>query len=193
MAPMPLLNTLFRERLLSSTIAVLDVETTGFKPGWDRVIELAWISMGLEEVDGKVRGKDVIKGSSLIDPERRIGAHITKITSIRQEDVEGQPVFGLCQAQRELWIEAKGAFIVGHNVDFDWRFLCEEWAQAGLMPPVIAGTFDTMAVARVLWPGRKNSLADVCERMKIPLEAHRAPADCSATARVFLKMMRRGL
>ena len=94
--------------------AIVDVETTGFSPREDRVVEVACVVL-----DGALR--EVASFSSLVDPGRPIPAYATAVHGIRDRDVAGAPSLAALRPRlREL---TAGATVVAHNAVFDRRFL----------------------------------------------------------------------
>lgn len=187
---MPLFHPNLIEQIQSSKLIVVDTETTGFSDN-DKIIDLAWLRFRFDE-QGAIR--DVRKEKSLVNPECGIPGFITKLTGIEQSDVSGLPVFGLNKCQQNLYQELNGSIFIAHNVEFDWRMLCNEWANAGLMPPRIKNQICTLELAKIIWPKFvSNKLAEVLRRCNIDSDAraHRASPDCVNTAKAFVKMYRR--
>src|SRR5947209_14255791 len=87
---------------------VLDTETTGLRPGADRVIEVAAVRLRAGEI--------VASFQSLLNPGRRIPPFITKFTGISQDMVNGAPYAKDIFPELMQFIE--GATLVGHNVSF---------------------------------------------------------------------------
>jgi DNA polymerase-3 subunit epsilon len=94
--------------------AVVDVETTGFSPREDRVVEVACVLL-----DARLR----IAGgfSSLVDPGRPIPHYATGVHGISDADVCGAPA--LAALVPRLRAATAGATVVAHNASFDRRFL----------------------------------------------------------------------
>ncbi len=160
---------------------VVDTETTGLRPGPDRVIELAAV---------RVRGGEVVDSfHSLLNPGRRIPPFITKFTGISQEMVSDAPVAKEVIPDFLTFIE--GAILVGHNLGFDLNFLCHE---ARLLDRIFpADGLDTIPLARRFLPGLKRFKLDmVAEHLQIPFsQRHRALGDAEVTAAVFLRILER--
>ncbi len=166
---------------------VLDTETTGLDPlQGHRIIELA----GLEVVNRRATGRTV---HFHLDPEREIDVGATEVHGKTWEDLRGKPKFGDVAAD---FLEfARGAEWVIHNAPFDVAFLDDEFARAGL--PACVGVYakltDTLALARDLFPGKRNSLDALCERFGVD-NAHRtlhgALLDAELLAEVWLAMTR---
>src|SRR5690242_3906816 len=96
-------------------LVALDLETTGFDPAADAIIEVGLVRIK----DGEIIEED----GKLINPERPIPDAVTQLTGIRNEDVLGKPTI-----QSLLpWIRTfvGNAPVIGHNVGFDLGFLQE--------------------------------------------------------------------
>ncbi|UYB36357.1 exonuclease domain-containing protein [Arthrobacter koreensis] len=154
--------------------AVIDVETTGFSPRRDRIVEIAIVHVSEQ---GTVH--DV--WSTLINPEQATGpSHIHGITNT---DVRTAPRFEdvLPAIQRQL----AGRTIVAHNATFDLGFLNSEFQRAGATVPV-GPSLCTMQLTRRYFPGQSAVLSDVCKRLDIKTgEAHTAASDALAAARIL--------
>ncbi len=95
---------------------VIDTETTGLRPGPDRVIEIGCV---------RVRSGEVVDSfQSLIQPGRRIPPFIAQFTGITQEMVNDAPTAREIMPEVMNFID--GAIVVGHNVGFDIGFLSYE-------------------------------------------------------------------
>jgi DNA polymerase-3 subunit epsilon len=100
--------------MLFTRYAIVDVETTGFSPRDDRVVEVACVV-----VDGLFR--EVASFASLVDPGRPIPHYATRVHGICDRDVAGAPPLDALVPQlRDL---TAGATVVAHNASFDRRFL----------------------------------------------------------------------
>ena len=166
---------------------VLDTETTGLDPKQGhRVIELA----GIEVVNRRATGRTI---QFYLDPEREIDAGATEVHGKTWDDLKGRPKFSAIAA--EFLEFARGAEWIIHNAPFDVAFLDVELALAG--HPASAATYgkltDTLALAREMFPGKRNSLDALCERFGVD-HAHRslhgALLDAQLLAEVWLAMTR---
>jgi DNA polymerase-3 subunit epsilon len=165
--------------LNEAEFVVLDTETTGLRPGADRVIEIAAVRLRAGEI--------VASFQSLINPGRRIPPFITKFTGISQEMVNGAP--SAKDVLPQLLDFIAGASLVGHNISFDINFLTHEAYLLGLaFPP---DGFDTIALARRFLSGLKRfNLDTVAGHLKIPTaNRHRAMGDVKVTAAIFLHIL----
>ena len=158
---------------------VLDTETTGLRPGPNRVIEIAGIRMRGGEVIGSFQ--------SLVNPNRRLPPFIVQFTGITQEMVAGAP--GAEQIVPDFLQFIEGAILVGHNVGFDIGFLSYEAQLLGYAFPIDG--LDTIPLARRFLPGlRRFKLDVVAGHLKIPMvNRHRALGDAKVTAAIFLKLL----
>jgi DNA polymerase-3 subunit epsilon len=166
---------------------VLDTETTGLDPKQGhRIIELA----GIEVVNRRATGRMV---QFHVDPEREIDAGATEVHGKTWDDLKGKPKFADIAA--EFLEFARGAEWIIHNAPFDVAFLDVEFGLAG--QPASAATYgkltDTLALAREMFPGKRNGLDALCERFGID-NAHRtlhgALLDAELLAEVWLAMTR---
>lgn len=165
------------------TLVSLDIETTGFDPERDAILEI-----------GVVRfcGEAVIKEwCSLIDPQRPIPHKITELTGITDDMVkrEGVPLWdGLREAQRIIG----NAPIIGHNIAFDLGF----FKSLKTPPPFTKNTaFDTFELAGILVPhAGRYSLSALAAELGIHLpESHRAMADARTAHQLYLKVFERAV
>ena len=160
---------------------VVDVETTGLQPSRQRIIEIAIVRFS--------GGIATNRWESLCQPGRRVPAYIVKLTGIDDDLLEHAPSFEeIAGTAVEL---LAGAVIVGHNVDFDLRFLNEELKRIG-QPPLVNDQIDTLALASRLLPGiRKPTLHAVAQRLGISGSSgsrHRAGPDAAVTRMVAVTL-----
>ena len=166
---------------------ILDTETTGLDPKQGhRIIEVAV----LELVDRRPTGRHL---HFRCDPEREIDAGATEVHGITWDDLRGQPTFG---AQVQAFVEfARGAEWVIHNAPFDVAFLDAEFERIGLptCASVAERVTDTLALARELFPGKRNSLDALCERYGVDntrRTLHGALLDAELLSEVWLALTR---
>src|SRR5215217_741882 len=137
---------------------IIDTETTGLYPQQGhRIIELA----GLEVVNRRATGRSI---HFHIDPEREIDFGATEVHGRTWDDLKGRPKFRDIAA--EFIDFARGAEWVIHNAPFDVSFLDIELGLVGLAScaAVHVSVIDTLALAREMFPGKRNSLDALCER-----------------------------
>ena len=166
---------------------VLDTETTGLNAALgDRIIELGCV----EILNRSVTGNHFHR---FVNPERRSEEGALKVHGITEEFLQDKPKFREIAAEFLVYI--RGAELVIHNAAFDLEFLNLELGRVG-QPPVeehCSAVVDSLALARELHPGKKNSLDALCERYQVD-HAHRtlhgALLDAALLAEVYLAMTR---
>ena len=158
--------------------AVVDVETTGFSPQRDRVVEVAVVL-----VDGS--GAVETEFATLVDPARDPGP--THVHGITEAMVTGAPAYAAVHPY--LAHLFSGRVVVGHNiVRFDLPFLAAEAARAGATVPVAdLVTIDTLQVARDhLGLYGRATLPDCCDRYGLTWgDHHSALGDCMVTVELL--------
>jgi DNA polymerase-3 subunit epsilon len=155
--------------------AVIDLETTGFSPLRERVVEVAVVLLDAD-------GIEVEAFCTLVDPERDPGpTHVHGITAAM---LGGAPTFA--EVHPYLAGLLSGRVVVGHNVDrFDLAFLRAECERLGEdRVPVAVVSLDTLLVAQTYLdlPG-KARLVDCCDRYRLTwADHHNALGDARVTA-----------
>jgi DNA polymerase III subunit epsilon len=166
---------------------VLDTETTGLNARLgDRIIELGCV----EVLSRRVTERHF---HAYVNPERDIEEGASRVHGLTREDLAAKPKFA--EIAREFLEYIRGAELVIHNADFDVEFLDQELKLAGLgkIADYAAGVVDTLAFARELHPGKKNSLDALCERYLIDNSnrtLHGALLDARLLAECYLAMTR---
>lgn len=166
---------------------VIDTETTGLDPGsGHRIIEFA----ALELVDRRATGRTL---HLKFDPEREIDPGASAVHGMTWDDLKGQPRFA--ERAAEIAEFLRGAEWAIHNAPFDVSFLDAEFERAGLPPcRELAGRIvDTLALARETWPGKRNNLDALCERLGVDNTGrtlHGALLDAQLLAEAYLAMTR---
>ncbi|MDX1375397.1 MAG: DNA polymerase III subunit epsilon [Burkholderiales bacterium] len=166
---------------------VLDTETTGLnaKLG-DRVIEIGCIEIRSRRLTDR-------HFHVYLNPERDIDEGAAKVHGLTREFLSDKPRFA--DVAKDFLDYVRGAELVIHNAEFDVEFLDRELALAnlGTLAEHVGRVVDTLALARELHPGKRNSLDALCERYAID-NAHRrlhgALLDAELLAEVYLAMTR---
>jgi len=155
---------------MQSPLAVVDLETTGGQPAWDRVTEI-----GVIEVDGFEVSSE---WSTLVNPGAAIPAPIQALTGITNEMVAAAPSFA--ELASGLYERLAGRVFVAHNARFDYGFLRHEFERAGIK--FFAKTLCTVRLSRRLYPEHaSHSLDRLIARHGIACRArHRALPDADA-------------
>jgi DNA polymerase-3 subunit epsilon len=166
---------------------VLDTETTGLNAGLgDRVIEIGCIELLSRHVTER-------HFHQYVNPERTVEEGALQVHGLTDEFLADKPRFADVAAAFLDYV--RGAVLVIHNASFDVEFLDAELGRAGLgrLAEHVAGVVDTLALARELHPGKRNSLDALCERYAVD-NAHRtlhgALLDARLLAEVYLAMTR---
>lgn len=171
----PIADTLF---------AVVDLETTGFDPRKDRIVQMAAVV-----VDG--RGTVVDSWDTVVRPENpdKYEHGAEHVHGISREMVEqGMP---LRDALDRIWTLAEGRVFTAHNARFDISFLEAESQRVGLDRQVDRH-IDTLELSRRADREklRKHSLQALCDHYGIERErAHEALSDARATASILLRLI----
>jgi DNA polymerase-3 subunit epsilon len=166
---------------------VLDTETTGLNPKLgDRIIEI-----GCVEILGRAISERQFH--AYVDPERDIEEGASRVHGMTREDLQAKPKFADIAAAFLDYV--RGAELLIHNADFDVEFLDMELGRLGLgrIAEHVARVTDTLACARELHPGRKNSLDALCERYFVSnanRTLHGALLDARLLAECWLAMTR---
>ncbi len=168
----------------SQEFVILDVETTGLSPlAGDRVIEIAALKIkNLHPVE---------RFTTLIDPERPLSYGAFLVNRITPEMLEGAPK--IKDVLPQLSAFTADAYLIGHNIKFDLKFIQNEYELCGLSMTTKEYAFDTIKMARRLLPELKTySLRNVSTYLDINIHGlHRAMADVDLTYKVFHDLIHR--
>ena len=165
---------------------VLDTETTGLEPGaGHRIIEIGCVEL----VNRKPTSN---RFHRYVNPEREVDRGALEVHGIENEFLATQPKFA--EVATELVEFISGAELVIHNADFDIEFLNHELRRLPGMPQEIrerCGVLDTLALARRMHPGQRNSLDALAKRYNVDnskRELHGALLDAQILAECYLAM-----
>ena len=164
---------------LQGTFIVFDLETTGFSPIKDKIIEI-----GAVKVE---KGKITERFSTFVNPQIPIPFKITQLTSITDAMVLDAPPI---EEVLPRFLEFVGdGVLVAHNASFDVSFIEQNCRYEDIQPDFTS--VDTVAMARVLLPTLSRfKLNIVAKALNISLENHhRAVDDAGATAEIFEKFV----
>jgi len=165
---------------------VLDTETTGLstKQG-HRVIEIGCVEL----VNRRISGSHY---HTFLNPDRDIDEGAERVHGISRDDLETAPRF--TEVVDEFLTFVKDAELVIHNAEFDVGFLEHELRLMKHSMPKItqhSAVLDTLAVARKMHPGQRNSLDALCKRYEVDAsnrDLHGALIDAELLAKVYLAM-----
>lgn len=168
-------------------LVFLDTETTGLDPRLGhRIIEVA----GVEAIGRKTTGKSI---HFYIDPEREIDPGATAVHGFTWDDLRGKPKFATIVDPLMQFLT--GSRVIIHNAPFDLSFLDSELTRLR-RPRVAARDFlieDSLAIARRKYPGKRNSLDSLCDRLGVDnsqRNLHGALLDARLLADAYFAMTR---
>ena len=164
---------------LDGDFVIFDIETTGFSPVKNKIIEIGAV---------KVSGGEIVDHFSVfVNPQVPIPYEITQLTGINDDMVvEAETIEEVLPKFVDF---CEGSVLVAHNANFDMSFINENVRRQRIKASYTY--VDTLGLARVLLPGQaKHTLDAVCKTLKISLENHhRAVDDAGATAQMFIRFM----
>jgi DNA polymerase-3 subunit epsilon len=165
---------------------VFDTETTGLEhSAGHRIIEIGCV----EIVNRRLTGQ---KFHRYLNPEREIDAGALAVHGIELAQLKNAPKF--VEIAADLIAFISGAELIIHNAPFDVGFVDAEFARLPGEPRTVASlcrVLDTLALARSLHPGQRNSLDALCKRYSVDnskRELHGALLDAGILVDVYLAM-----
>jgi DNA polymerase-3 subunit epsilon len=175
----------FRAITQEHDFVAIDTETTGLSPlKGDRICEIAV---------ARFRGPQLVDlVSQLIDPQREISAGAARVHGITEDMLQGKPTLDKVapHVMREI---RRGRILVGHNVDFDLRFLAHQLRDRfDLLGLEVA---DTMKLGAPYMPGGKwPKLPELATALgvAVPDGLHRAAQDAVLAGQCFWALLHRG-
>lgn len=166
---------------------VLDTETTGLHAAaGDRIIEIGCVEL----LNRKLTGCNL---HLYINPERDSHPDALRVHGISNEFLRDKPKFAAIADKFLAYVQ--GSELIIHNAPFDLGFLEHELERIG-QPPIqtqVAGVVDTLALAREMFPGKRNSLDALCDRLEVDHSGrtlHGALLDAELLADVYINMTR---
>lgn len=167
--------------LEEATYVVVDLETTGLRPGRSGICEIGAVRLRGFEVEAEFQ--------TLVDPGLPVAAGAAAVTGLRNEQLHGAP--GPAEAVRSFLAFAGDAVLVAHNARFDLAFLDRE-TELLTGSRIGSAVVDTVRLARTLLAGRVSRFGlaqlawffDTAER-----PCHRALPDARATAELLLALI----
>ncbi|RZL88209.1 MAG: DNA polymerase III subunit epsilon [Variovorax sp.] len=170
-----------------SRLIVLDTETTGLSAeNGDRVIELGCVEL----LNRKLTGNDL---HIYFNPERESHEDALKVHGLTTDFLRDKPKFATLGNDVVEYL--RGAELIIHNAAFDVGFLNKELERAGLPPlrTFVAEVTDTLAMAKAVYPGKRNSLDALCDRFGVDRSNrtfHGAKLDAQLLADVYINLTR---
>ena len=166
---------------------ILDTETTGLSAeNGDRIIEIGCVEM----LNRKLTGHNL---HHYLNPERDSHEDALKVHGISNEFLRDKPKFA--EVVDEFLDYVAGAELIIHNAAFDMGFLNKELELLGRPPltTVVASVTDTLVMAKEMFPGKRNSLDALCDRLGVDNSGrtlHGALLDAELLADVYIYMTR---
>ena len=166
---------------------ILDTETTGLSAeNGDRIIEIGCVELLHRKLTGHNK-------HFYLNPERDSHEDALKVHGISNEFLRDKPKFA--QVADELLEYLAGAEVIIHNAPFDVGFLNKELELLGRGPitEVVSGVVDSLQMAKELFPGKRNSLDALCDRLDVDNSGrtlHGALLDAELLADVYINMTR---
>jgi DNA polymerase-3 subunit epsilon len=165
---------------------ILDTETTGLDAAQDhRIIEIG----ALEIVSRRPTGRHF---HQYLNPERDIDEGALEVHGITRARLEPEPKFAQIAAQLIEFL--RGAELIIHNAAFDVGFLDAEFARlpgGAITVTSLCTVVDSLALARQMHPGQRNSLDALCKRYNVDnagRQLHGALLDAQLLGEVYLAM-----
>ena len=164
---------------LHGSFVVFDLETTGFSPEKNKIIEIGAVKV----VDGKITDRY----STFVNPKEPIPYKIENLTNINDSMVENARE--IHEILPEFLEFCEGCVMVAHNAGFDMSFIKQNCINMNLEREFTV--VDTVGLARMLLPAlNKHTLDAVAKALGVSLENHhRAVDDAQATADIFVKFI----
>jgi DNA polymerase III subunit epsilon len=165
----------------------LDTETTGLSAdNGDRVIEIGCVEL----LHRKLTGNNL---HFYLNPERDSHEDALRVHGITNEFLKDKPKFGEVVDQFLEYIQ--GAEVIIHNAPFDVGFLNKELELQGhpRFTTFVEGITDTLVMAKEMFPGKRNSLDSLCDRLEVDNSGrtlHGALLDAELLADVYINMTR---
>ena len=166
---------------------ILDTETTGLSAeNGDRIIEIGCVEL----LNRKLTGNNL---HFYFNPERDSHEDALKVHGISNEFLRDKPKFA--QLTDEILDYLADAELIIHNAAFDIGFLNKELERVGKKPlkAYVSGVIDTLAMAKEMFPGKRNSLDALCDRLEVDNSGrtlHGALLDAELLADVYINMTR---
>jgi DNA polymerase-3 subunit epsilon len=177
-----LTGNLHDKPLSSLSFTVIDTETTGLDPGGgDEIIAIGAVRI----VNRRILHREIF--DSFVRPRRAISREAQQIHGITQEMLRAEPPIEDVLPRLQRFVE--DTVIVGHNVNFDMRFLEVQGGAIGIAfdNPML----DTLILECEISPHQGDkSLEAIAQRLGIAVTGrHTALGDALTTAEVFLALL----
>lgn len=165
---------------------ILDTETTGLDPSQGhKLVEIGCVEMINRQLTGK-------HFHHYVNPQRESDEGALRVHGLTSKFLSDKPLFKTIA--KELIEFIKDATVLIHNASFDTKFINAELAELSI-PPInqICEIQDTLQMAKAMFPGKRNNLDALCERLGVSNKhrvLHGALLDAEILAEVYLAMTR---
>ena len=155
--------------------AFIDLETSGGKFNKEKIIEIAVIIYDGEQI--------IETYSTLVNPCVKVDFYVQKLTGIKNSDLKKENTFN--HYAKKVLNLVKNKILVGHNVEYDYRVLKNEFKNIGI--DYKAKTLCTIEMSKKIFPDLESyKLKKICNHFNIELNNHhRAFDDAKATSELF--------
>lgn len=166
---------------------ILDTETTGFYfDKDDRLVEIGCVEL----VNRKLTGNNF---HVYLNPGRDSEEGALRVHGLTTEFLRDKPVFSA--VADDLLSYVQDAEIIIHNAPFDLGFLDKELSLLGRprFKAHVSGVIDTLVMAKEMFPGKRNSLDALCDRLEVDNSGrtlHGALLDAELLADVYINLTR---
>lgn len=175
-------------------LAFIDVETTGFNPDTQEIIQIGCVLADQEWVAGKVKLKHIDEFELKIKPENISAADPQALRVNGYTPSEWVFAYNLEEAMKIFQKKTEDCIFVAHNACFDNMFIEKAFRKTGLENLMYYHKLDTLSIAYTRLGVRndidKYSLGALCDILGVKnTNAHTALADAHATYEIFPKLI----
>jgi DNA polymerase-3 subunit epsilon len=165
--------------MLPAKLAFVDIETTGMRSFYDRVIEIAILRVEENQITQTFH--------SLINPQTHLPPEITRMTGIQTHELENAPTFR--QIKDDILEILNGCTFVAHNVRFDYSFIKNEFKREEIT--YSSKHFCTVRLSRALYPQfHHHNLDSIIQRFGFQIQnRHRAFDDARILVNFYTKIL----
>ncbi len=171
--------------LKNNVFVAFDLETTGLNNNpamgrMDKIIEIGAVKL----INGEIKERF----SSFVACNEKLSPEIVSLTGIHDEDLIGAP--DVEKVLADFYKFTDGAYLLGHNVTFDYRFVQYYGEQYGYM--FDKKQFDTLTLAQEVLRGQlaNYKLNTVADHYGFTFSHHRAYEDACVTAKIFIELVK---
>lgn len=165
---------------LNESFIIFDIETTGFSPVDNKIIEIGAIKVH--------NGKIIDEFQAFVNPQENITDEISNLTNITNDMLKNAKIIDDVLPQFLDFCE--GFPLVAHNANFDISFIKQKVYELNINYENFS-SLDTLQLARLLLKDQKKFRLDkVAQKLGVILENHhRAIDDAKTTANIFIKFV----